>query len=206
MRSFIFILMSMFLLFSCGQNVEKKKNNEIGEAKENRAKETNEGMRLVTGTGKEFIVQVKSSGASMNDIFVIPKGFENTKDTFKLKDADPVENIFLADLNGDGYDELYVITVAAGSGSYATIYVWSSNKDKSVTPVYVRELPEKEQEEVFKGYMGHDSVYVAGNCLYRKFPVYKEGDASCCPSGGTKTIKYALKKGEASWLLEIEKN
>jgi len=53
--------------------------------------------------------------------------------------------------------------------------------------------------------MGHDSVYIEGSRLYRKFPVYKEGDANCCPSGGTKTIKYTLKKGEASWQLVIDK-
>jgi hypothetical protein len=52
--------------------------------------------------------------------------------------------------------------------------------------------------------MGHDSIYFSNNRMYRKFPVYKEGDANCCPTGGDKTLSYQLKAGEATWKLEIE--
>jgi len=206
MKNAIFLLASFVFLISCGQADKKKKTVTKPEKQEQQVRENTEELRLKTKTGKEFIVLTKSQSASLNDITVIPKGFENTKENFEVKDADPVVDVFTADLNSDGFDELYVVTRSAGSGGYATIYAWSSNNDKSVTPVYFRELPEKDQEEVFKGYMGHDSVYVEKDRLIRKFPVYKDGDANCCPSGGIKVVKYALKQGEASWLLEVDEN
>ena len=206
MKNAIFLLASFVLLISCGQGSQKKKVETKADKQGKKVTENVEELRLKTKTGKEFVVETKSTSASLNDIVVSPKGFKNTKESFTVKDADPVVDVFTADLNKDGFDELYVVTMSAGSGSYATIYAWSSNRDKSVTPVHIRELPEKEEEEVFKGYMGHDSVYVAGDRLCRKFPVYKDGDANCCPSGGTKVVKYVLKQGEATWLLEVEKN
>ncbi len=205
MRSLlVFFVVISFM--ACSNSGNKSRNtSETTEQKKELKTENSEEFRLKTKTGKEFIVKTESKSASLNDISVTPVGFEISNEKMVIKDADPVTDVFTADLNKDGFDELYVITTAAGSGSYATIYAWSSNKDKSVTPVYIRELPEKEQSEIFKGYMGHDSIYVSGNRLCRKFPVYKDGDANCCPSGGTKVVKYALKQGEASWILEIEK-
>jgi hypothetical protein len=51
--------------------------------------------------------------------------------------------------------------------------------------------------------MGHDSIFIANKKLFRKFPIYKDGDEQCCPTGGTRTLNYLLTKGEASWILEI---
>jgi hypothetical protein len=36
-------------------------------------------------------------------------------------------------------------------------------------------------------FMYHD------NKLYREFPVYKKGDANCCPSGGRAKVTYTIK-------------
>ncbi len=203
MRSLLMFIAVVFLV-SCGNGGTKCKNTkETIVSNKNMKSENTEEFRLKTATGKEFVVKAESKSASLNDIVVTPKGFEYSKENMVIKDADPIADVFTADINKDGFDELYVITRSAGSGSYATIYAWSSNRDKSVTPVYVKELSEKEKEKIFKGYMGHDSVYVSGDRLYRKFPVYKDGDANCCPSGGTKVVQYILKNGEASWILEV---
>jgi len=204
MKNIIFLIV-IILGVSCNTSHSKKTSAPLEQDKQ--LKEENvEEFRLKTKTGKEFVVKEEKPSASLSTITVIPKGFKFTKDSVVIKEADPVSNVFTADINDDGFDELYIVTTSAGSGSYATIYAFSSNKDKSVTPVYQPELPEKEREKVFKGYMGHDSIYVSDDHLYRKFPVYKEGDANCCPSGGTKIIEYVLKQGEASWILEIKKD
>ena len=75
-----------------------------------------------------------------------------------------------------------------------------------MTPIYIPEISEKDllPEGVFYGYMGHDSIYISDNKIHRKFPIYKDGDANCCPSGGNKTLGYELKQGEASWILKLE--
>lgn len=160
-----------------------------------------------TSTGKsiELISDKKSNG--LNDLMIVPLDFINTKDTFHLKDSDPLLHAWIKDLDGNGFDELFLITTSSGSGSYATIYGFASNQDLSITPIYVPEISEKDlvPEGVYYGYMGHDSIYVDHNKIHRKFPVYKEGDANCCPSGGVKTLSYELHPGEASWMLRIEK-
>ena len=73
--------------------------------------------------------------------------------------------------------------------------------------IYVREVSENDLKQGgdFYGYMGHDSIYAENNRIYRKYPVYKDGDPNCCPTGGEKIISYRLKAGEAGWILEIEK-
>ena len=42
---------------------------------------------------------------------------------------------------------------------------------------------------------------VVENCLVRRFPIYKAGDANVKATGGTRQICYRLKPGEAGWIL-----
>ena len=160
-----------------------------------------------TSTGKSISIIKDRISSSLNDLNIVAHDFENTKDTFKIKDCDPFKQAWIEDLDQNGFDELYLITVSAGSGSYATIYGYASNQDLSLTPIYIPEISEKDllPNGDYYGYMGHDSIYIANKKIYRKYPVYKDGDANCCPSGGNKTLGYELKQGEASWVLKIKK-
>jgi len=155
-----------------------------------------------TKTGKGFVVDQEGEG-SLVTVKITPKGFGHTE-PIVLKDIDPVSKVFLADLNNDGFEEIYVVTNSVGSGSYAGLYGYSSNNDKSVTPITIPEVSEKDLAGNFKGYMGHDSFYVENGKLYRKFPVYKKGDSNANPTGGNKVVEYALKPGEASWKLVLK--
>ena len=156
-----------------------------------------------TKTGKGFVVDQEGEG-SLVTVKITPKGFEHTE-PIVLKDIDPVSKVFLADLNNDGFEEIYVVTTSAGSGSYAGLYGYSSNQDKSVTPITIPEISKKDLDGKFKGYMGHDMFYIENGKLYRKFPVYKEGDSNANPTGGDMVTEYLLKPGEASWILELKK-
>lgn len=159
-----------------------------------------------TRSGKSFQLIINKNERSLNDITIVPTGFENTTDSLIINDADPVTQAFVADLNGDGFEEFYLITTSAGSGSYSSIHGIASNSDKSATPVYVPEISEHDLSDSmkFQGYMGHDSIYLQEGFIARKFPVYKEGDANCCPTGGYKTLRHYLEAGEASWVLKIK--
>jgi len=162
---------------------------------------------VLTETGKSIKIVVDKIGSSNNDIQVIPLDFEYTKDTFPLAGVDPLQHVWVEDLDQNGYDEIYLITASSGSGSYSKIYGFASNKDLSMTPIYLPEIYEEDlkPEGNYYGYMGHDSIYVDDQTLYRKYPVYLEGDKNCCPSGGDKILSYQLKPGEASWQLELVK-
>lgn len=161
---------------------------------------------LQTSTGKNIKLIIKEKSNGLLDLNVYSKDFKNMNDSLVISDADPLQNLKLIDLDNNGYDELYLITSSSGSGSYGTIFGFASNNDLSLTPIYVPEIKENDvqPEGLFYGYMGHDSIYFDDSKLYRRYPVYKEGDPNCCPTGGIKTHQYELKAGEASWILAIE--
>jgi len=211
MKSFLPVLLFIILFWSCKQ--EKSASSSEKQSTENNITTADteisddlDGTVFKTSTGKSIELITDQKSSSLNDLKIIPLDFVNTKDTLIIEDCDPLQNSWIQDLDQNGFDELYLITASAGSGSYATIYGYASNQDLSMTPIYVPEISEIDllADGDYYGYMGHDSIYVANNKIYRKYPVYKEGDPNCCPSGGDKTLSYTLQQGEASWILKIE--
>ena len=212
MKTIVSLLVYISLFCSCQ---EKKTSNEIIPSENinqpyiNKESDVSKSIvkEVLTATGKSFKVEEWKQSASLSRLTITTKGFTNTQEVFEIKDTDPLSRIFTLDLNKDGFEELYIITKSTGSGSYERIMGFVSNNDRSVTPVYVPKMTKKdlESEGDFTGYMGHDSIYVANKQLYRKFPVYLEGDANCCPTGGNTTLTYQLRAGEAGWVLEIMK-
>jgi hypothetical protein len=79
-----------------------------------------------TKTGKTIIIsETHPVGRSLSTIEISTKGFEhNYADTFE--DKDPISDVFVADLDGNGFDEIYIITTSAGSGSYGTVLGWGA--------------------------------------------------------------------------------
>ena len=105
----------------------------------------------------------------------------------------------VADLNVDGFPEVYVYVTSAGSGSYGSVVAYSSNKNKSLSEMYV--TPIEHVKNAGQGYMGHDEFRVVESSLVRRFPVYRKGDINAKPTGGMRQIQYKLKAGEAGWIL-----
>ncbi len=210
MKNIVFTFVLFALLISCNEKKSAEKQEAEKPTIETEVeKETPEDKAVVltelkTKTGKIFIVKEDKSSASLSKVTITPKGFEHSKEVIQMEESDPVSNVFIADVNNDGFDELYIVTTGVGSGSYGTIYGFSSNSDKSVTDIYVPEITGKQLENEFKGYMGHDNIYLSNNKLYRKFPIYKKDDSNANPTGGEKILEYDLKQGEASWILEIK--
>jgi hypothetical protein len=119
-----------------------------------------------------------------------------------FEDRDPISDAFTADLDGNGFEEIYIVTTAAGSGSYGTILGFASNKDKSLSMIHFPEV--REGDANFEGYMGHDTFTIEGRKLVRIFPVYQEGDTNANPTGGRRKLVYGLVPGEAGWQLKVE--
>lgn len=109
----------------------------------------------------------------------------------------------VADLDGNGWPEVYVYVASAGSGSYGSLAAFAVNNGKSLSPVYL--TPLEQSPEATKGYMGHDEFAVVENRLVRRFPVYLAGDTNAEPSGGTRQIQYRLDAGEAGWILAVDR-
>jgi len=196
---FIFFL----VLFSCKKEAQKSQEKNEADLPSEPISSL-QSQEFTTQSGKVFELIEHSDENGLFDFHIVPKGFEfSEKDTMVIKGADRISNVFLADLDQNGFEEIYLITQSDGSGSYANIYGYSSNADKSISPIYVRPIEEVDLAAgaLFEGYMGHDSIFMDGAALKRVFPKYQEGDANCCPTGGKTTLMYKLKAGEASWQL-----
>jgi heat shock protein HslJ len=154
-----------------------------------------------TKTGKTIIVsETHPAGRSLSTIEVRTGGFEHEYHEI-YPDRNPISDVFVADLDGNGFDEIYIITTAAGSGSYGTVLGFASNKDKSLSMINFPEI--QEGDEHFRGYMGHDTFKIEDQKLVRIFPIYNKGDANENPTGGRRKLVYGLVPGEAMWQLKV---
>ncbi|RLD22463.1 MAG: hypothetical protein DRI69_01085 [Bacteroidetes bacterium] len=202
-----FILLTFISLFflSCSNTTETDKDDKQETewaTQEPKPAAQVEVTNFKTKSGKEFTVIEKKRSGSLSRITIQGTGFPNSQEIFTLRDVDPFEAGLKGDLDNDGFEEIYLITRAVGSGSYAGIYGYASYNDLSYGPIYLAEPTENDPN--FRGYMGHDRISIIDNRLVREFPVFNMGDTNNAPSGGYRIIKYTLEKGEASFALKIE--
>lgn len=155
----------------------------------------------VTRSGKSLLIEESHPvGQSLSDISIRSTGFEHNLSEV-LSDRDPIKSVHVADLDNNGFDEFYIITVSSGSGSYGNVIGFASNRDKSLSMIYLPEI--REGDESFTGYMGHDIFSITNNILVRSFPVYQPTDTNNNPTGGRRRLTYELFPGEAGWQLRI---
>ncbi len=159
--------------------------------------------KVLTLQGITFHVVATNSG-SLNQLTIIPTGLEISNSVIKQEIDGSVTGAEVADINADGSPEIYVYVNSAGSGSYGTLVAYSANNKKSLSGIYLPSLEDDKKNAV--GYMGHDEFKIMKSTLSRSFPVYKEGDANCCPKGGTRQLQYKLIAGEAGWQLKLLKS
>ena len=150
----------------------------------------------VSKTGKVFKIEnTHPVGASLSTVKITPPNDFKDSNPIVLEDVDSLENIFLTDLNNDGFDEIYLTTRSAGSGSSATLYAFNSNKDLSLSAISISAV------ENFQGRMGHEKYYAENGAMIEEFPIFKEGDTNANPTGGVAKISYSLKPTESGLVL-----
>jgi hypothetical protein len=150
-----------------------------------------------------FEIQASAYG-SINQLRIQPTGLAVDNSELSAELDGSAYRAELADLDGNGWPEIYVYVSSAGSGSYGSLVAYAVNNGSSVSPIY---LPPMEQSpEALEGYMGHDEFAVVENRLVRRFPIYREGDTNAAPSGGTRQLQYRLEAGEAGWVLQVDRN
>jgi hypothetical protein len=203
---FIFIVfITLLLLWSCGEASKKVTGPDIQvSSEESKDSSSDTSKEYKTKTGKTIIISVTHPvGRSLSTIEISTMDFEHHYPEI-YEDRDPISDVFVADLDGNGFDEIYIITTSAGSGSYGNVLGFASNKDKSLSMINFPEIQEGDRN--FEGYMGHDTFKVENQKLVRIFPIYNKGDTNQNPSGGSRKLIYGLYPGEAMWQLRIEKS
>ena len=157
-----------------------------------------------TLTLQDITFEITTVGeGSASDLIIQPNGLEIDNKKIVLEIDGQVVNAEIEDLNSDGFPEILVYTVSAGSGSYGNVIGYSVNNGKSISQIYFPEI--SENKEAGEGYMGHDEFAVVETSLVQRFPIYKSGDSNSNPTGGTRQIQYKLQDGEASRLFVIDK-
>lgn len=188
----------MFGFASADIPAEDVKGNtvQIDKKKRNNFSQNSCITELKTKTGKIIIVSESHPfGQSISSISIKTKGFKENK-LIQLKHTDPVEKIELADLDNNGFEELYIFTRSVGSGSCADFYVYASERDERLINCEKEKLEEKDYLEGVKvdGYMGNAVFGIEKNLLVMQFTIYKKNDKNNKPTGGFKKIHYKLNK------------
>lgn len=69
-----------------------------------------------TRTNKTIIIsETHPVGQSLSTIEISTKDFEHNY-TETCENVDPILDVFIADLDGNGFDEIYIVTTSQGSG------------------------------------------------------------------------------------------
>ena len=149
---------------------------------------------------QDVTFQVESSNdSSINRVVVRAEGPSGAIGQMEAEADGTITGVEVEDLDANGYPEIYVYVTSAGSGSYGSLIAYASNRNRSLSEIYLPSL--EDHPEVSKGYMGHDTFAVGEGALLRRFPIYREGDSNAEPSGGTRQLQYRLEAGEAGWRL-----
>ncbi len=154
--------------------------------------------KSLTKDGITFDIDVEDG-----TLTITPHGLAIDNTPIERKIDAEVLDAKIVDLNGDGAPEIYIFLVSAGSGSYGKLIAYSSNHNKSVTPIHLPKPPL--DSKLLQGYMGHDHFEIKGKYLIRSFPIYRKEDPNCCPTGGRRILYYVLEPGEAMWQLRLVK-
>lgn len=141
-----------------------------------------------------------SNAGSLNTLRIVASGKIASQKTIKAEVDGTITGAEIADLNADGWPELYVFVTSAGSGSYGGLLAYSVNRGTSLTEIVLPDL--MDDKVASQGYLGHDQFAVVQNTLVRRFPVYRDGDTNANPTGGIRQLNYQLVAGEATWTLK----
>ena len=153
--------------------------------------------------GITFHVTSPNQG-SINQLLIVPAGLSIDNSVIKREVDGTVTNAEIADLNVDGSPEIYIYINSAGSGSYGELVAYAVNNKKSLSEIYLP--PVENDKDNSRGYMGHDEFAGDENILARRFPVYAESDTNANPTGVMRQLQYKLTRGEASWILVLDKS
>jgi hypothetical protein len=192
-------LVFILVLYSCSSSGSEETTH--GNSGDSSVSKKASDLTVTTSSGKSIIIsETHPNGMSLSNLKIYSSSIA---DSVVAVDVDPVSSVLTGDLDADGYQEIYVITTAAGSGSYGNIVGAVIMGDSILVPVAFPAFDPG--VKTFEGYMGSDSFYVEGNMLMRSFPVYKKADVNSTTTGEKMLVGYRLmKKGNKFLLLEAK--
>ena len=106
-----------------------------------------------------------------------------------------VTEVLIDDMDADDSPELGIIT---RQGDKVKIYLYSANKNKTMSSVY---LPEISDAKLLAGFKGQDAFAFVEGRFIQRFPLY-DGDIK---TGKMRQLQYKLRPGEASKKMVLDR-
>ncbi len=152
--------------------------------------------------GIGFDVSSRNAAAG-NTVRVVPSGLQIDNSPIEMPVSGQVMGAEVADLDADGSPELYVYVQGPGPDRRGSLLAFGANKRKSLSLVTLPALDT--HRGAAKGYRGGDEMAVVENRFVRRFPLYGKGGDASRPTGRTRQLLYKLARGEASWVLRLDR-
>jgi len=148
--------------------------------------------------------EIRSTGeGSIQHLTIQPSGLKRVNEKISLEVVGTIVNAEIEDLNSDGFPEVLIYTVSAGSGSYGNVIGYSVNNGKSISQIHFPNIADNAKAN--NGYMGHDEFTIIETHLAQRFQTYKLNDTNSSPTGNMRQILYKLTDGEASRQFVVDK-
>jgi hypothetical protein len=137
------------------------------------------------------------NNSSINKVTITPKGLKGSNKPVVVEADGILTGAEIDDLNQDGCPDLFIYVTSAGSGSYGSVIAYTTNRNKSLSPIYLTPVSDNPQDS--KGYMGHDEFAVVEGSFIQRFNLYDDKGKK---TEKMRQIQYKLKAGEAGFKLE----
>jgi hypothetical protein len=152
--------------------------------------------------GISFLV-TSPNKPSDNTVRIVPSGLAIDNSPIDWAVQGVVTGAEVADMNIDRSPEVFVYVRGPAPEARGSIVALSANNRKSLSFITLPELTE--HRGATKGYRGHDDFAVVEGTFVRRFPLFGKGGDPDAPTGKTRQLQYKLRKGEASWVLKLDR-
>lgn len=204
MRTYLAGSVFVAVLFSCSGSPSNEGDDEFDSAEFLMPVSEPVTREFVTKTGKKWLVhQTPLSDPAYVNVSVESRGFTHDQAPLDLGEIDPVIQVRLADLDKDGFEELYLVTQATGQEAYGTVYGFYSDSDRDVLLIsYEGASPYTMKEGgPYEGYQGADAFLFNENSLVNSFPVTLPESAAMLE----KKVFYKVVKEEGAIILRPDR-
>jgi hypothetical protein len=155
---------------------------------------------------KSFTVLQSPESNYLVNVYISGNGFPDSKDTVFFDEIELIDTVIVADINNDGFEEIYLFTRGFFPGAYDHVFGVTSDEDKSYKEIFFNPLQPDDFSEngIFNGYQGQDVYTMENNLIKRTFPVYNKGDFYNNPSRGYRSLYYTLEKTESGYFFKLK--
>ena len=150
--------------------------------------------------GYAFEVSVQADG-STSQLMIVLHGLSQQHGPTIVKIEGTVTGAEIADLDANGFPELYVYVNTSETDRYGRLVGYAVNRGKSMSEIFLP--PVSENAKLRQGYRGQDEFAVVESTFVQRFPIFRAGDSK--PSGKIRQLQYKLRQGEAGWILRLDR-